>query len=133
LSNFEITAPLVQGDSHLVFLRAHGSLPSARRILTAVLPKRRGHGTSSESIPSYEAIIIGAGWAGLKAADTLLSSGITSILVLEANDYIGGRSKTNNDFIPDSGNGEVPIDLGSEWLYTGVKGMVPCQEFCSMI
>ena len=65
---------------------------------------------------SYDAIIVGAGWAGLKAADTLLSSGVSSILLLEATDFIGGRSKTNNDLIPN-----VPIDLGSEWLYTGLN------------
>ena len=90
----------------------------------------------------YDAVIIGAGWAGIRATQTLLSSGVDNILVLEANDYIGGRSKSTN---PSDGSGmrsddaatmsinnpnavvigksmnndnhNVPYDLGSEWLY----------------
>ena len=52
---------------------------------------------------------VGAGWAGLKAAKTLLDSDgtISSILILEANDYIGGRSKTMNS----DGSINVPFDL----------------------
>ncbi len=66
----------------------------------------------SNATHSFDAIVIGAGWAGLKAAETLLAGGISNILLLEANDYIGGRARTVNDFIPG-----VPIDLGCEWLY----------------
>ena len=39
----------------------------------------------------YDAVIVGAGWAGISAADTLLKGGVENILVLEANDFIGGR------------------------------------------
>jgi monoamine oxidase len=60
----------------------------------------------------YDAIVVGAGWAGLKAVETLLADGVSSVLVLEANDYIGGRARTINGVIPG-----VPIDLGCEWLY----------------
>ena len=88
-----------------------------------------GSSTSSRSIHSlfpepprsnqfYDVIIVGAGWAGIKATQTLLDSGITSVLVLETNDYIGGRAKTMNDIIPG-----VPIDLGCEWLYTEDNNM----------
>ena len=61
----------------------------------------------------YDAIVIGAGWAGLKAVETLLADGASSVLLLEANDYIGGRARTINGVIPG-----VPIDLGCAWLYT---------------
>lgn len=40
---------------------------------------------------SYDAVIVGAGWAGIKAAATLLENGVENILVLEGSDYIGGR------------------------------------------
>jgi cation diffusion facilitator CzcD-associated flavoprotein CzcO len=40
---------------------------------------------------SYDAVIVGAGWSGIKAAETLLKGGVNNILVLEAHDYIGGR------------------------------------------
>lgn len=39
-------------------------------------------------------VIIGAGFAGLAAAQRLWSSGIEDVIVLEAQDYIGGRVKT---------------------------------------
>lgn len=39
----------------------------------------------------YDAVIVGAGWAGIKAAATLLENGVENILVLEAHNYIGGR------------------------------------------
>jgi len=42
----------------------------------------------------YDAIIIGAGWAGLGAAKTLYENGATNFIVLEAHDYIGGRCKS---------------------------------------
>ena len=70
----------------------------------------------------YDAVIVGAGWAGIKAAKTLMDEGITNILVLEANDYVGGRSKTANADgsinVPIHNNiTHAPIDMGSEWLY----------------
>ena len=45
----------------------------------------------SSLVTSYDAVIVGAGWAGIKAAATLLENGVENILVLEATDYIGGR------------------------------------------
>jgi len=73
----------------------------------------------------YDAVIIGAGWAGIRAAQTLLESGVSSLLVLEANDYIGGRIKSINlgdDTINDASKlnnmTNIPIDLGGEWSYS---------------
>lgn len=79
--------------------------------------------------PQYDAVIIGAGWSGIRATETLLDAGITNILVLEANDYIGGRaitinedgSKNNPDKIDDFTN--VPRDLGCAWLYATGNSM----------
>lgn len=39
----------------------------------------------------YDAVIVGAGWAGIRAAEILIKGGVENILVLEAHDYIGGR------------------------------------------
>ena len=76
----------------------------------------------SQKLQQYDAVIVGAGWAGLRAAKTLLDSGISNILVLEANDYIGGRSKTVNQDgsinVPSTAINNISIDAGSEWLYT---------------
>lgn len=68
----------------------------------------------TDSLAVYDAVIIGAGWSGLRAAQILSEAG-SSVLILEANDYIGGRAKTVNlDQTPG-----VPTDLGCEWLYEG--------------
>ena len=66
---------------------------------------------------------MGAGWSGIRAAQTLQDADINNFLVLEANDYVGGRSKSVNsdgstnqaDKVNDLSN--VPIEMGSEWLY----------------
>ena len=78
--------------------------------------------TDEEDI--YDAVIVGAGWAGIRAALTLLEEGVSSILVLEASDYLGGRSKSvNSDGSINKGtllgnSSNIPIDMGSEWQYT---------------
>lgn len=42
----------------------------------------------------YQAIIVGAGPAGIAAACRLLAKGVNQILLLEAEDRIGGRIHT---------------------------------------
>jgi len=58
---------------------------------------------------TYDAVIIGAGWAGLGAAKMLQSR---NILVLEARDYIGGRSRTV------AFSDGVTTELGSGWIHS---------------
>ena len=60
----------------------------------------------------YDVIVIGAGMAGLKAAHDLQSKGL-SVIVLEANNRIGGRIHTTKEFDP-----EFAIDLGAELVHT---------------
>ena len=75
----------------------------------------------------YDAIIIGGGFAGIRALQTLIDSGTTTnILLLEANSYLGGRIKTTNlkdDSINDPTKlndvGNIPIEIGGEWIYDG--------------
>lgn len=60
------------------------------------------------------AIVIGAGVAGLSAAQILIAEGFTPI-VLEARDHVGGRTATDRRW-PD-----CPIDLGASWIH-GIDG-----------
>ena len=64
------------------------------------------------NLPStIDVAIIGAGAAGLGAADALKDSGL-SIIVLEARDRIGGRAHT---IVPAPG---IIFDLGCGWLHS---------------
>lgn len=54
-------------------------------------------------------IIVGAGFAGLAAATTLLSRNDGDFVVLEARDRVGGRVKRGM-------LGEMPVDLGGMWM-----------------
>jgi monoamine oxidase len=64
------------------------------------------------TLPSHiDVAIIGAGAAGLAAARTLESAGLSSI-VLEARDRIGGRAHT---IMTSAG---IPFDLGCGWLHS---------------
>ncbi|MFB9718119.1 FAD-dependent oxidoreductase [Planobispora longispora] len=55
-------------------------------------------------------IVIGAGSAGLTAANALASAGV-EVLVLEATDRLGGRIRTAEI-------GGTDIDLGAAWIHT---------------
>ena len=71
----------------------------------------------------YDAVIIGAGWAGVSAAKELLNAGVTNFLILEAEDYVGGRAKSINSDKSINENlnilseTNIPLEMGAEWLY----------------
>ena len=54
-------------------------------------------------------IIIGAGFAGLTAARTLLAAGDGDFVVLEARERVGGRTRPGR-------LGDLTIDLGGMWM-----------------
>jgi monoamine oxidase len=60
----------------------------------------------------FDVIIVGAGLAGLSAARELEHLNHNKILILEANDRIGGRAYT----VP-IGKEKVPIDYGGAWIH----------------
>lgn len=77
---------------------------------TASAPRAVG-GADCGKTTGYDTIVVGAGIAGLGAAKELLRLG-HSVLILEANDRIGGRG-----FVGLIGDERVPIDYGGAWLH----------------
>lgn len=65
----------------------------------------------------YDAVIVGAGIAGLTAAKVLRGAGL-EVVVLEASDRIGGRAVTTE--VLGKKAFEAPVDLGGAWIH-GVR------------
>lgn len=59
---------------------------------------------------TYQALVAGAGLAGLAAARALAGHGL-DVVVLEARDIVGGRTRT--EAMPGAGR---QVDLGAEWV-----------------
>ena len=63
----------------------------------------------------YDCIVVGSGLSGLQTAKSLISEhklDPKNVLVLEAQDYFGGRVRQVSDFIPG-----VHIDVGAEFIH----------------
>ena len=76
-------------------------------LLGAASKARSQHGSSQRR--SKRVIVIGAGMAGLAAAQTLTSAGYT-VQVLEGRDRIGGRTWTSQK------RTDAPLDMGASWI-----------------
>lgn len=61
-----------------------------------------------------DVVVIGAGIAGLAAADAVTKAGL-SCVVLEARDRVGGRIWTSTEW------SDLPMDLGASWIH-GTEG-----------
>eukprot|EP01039_Chlorochromonas_danica_P002264 gene2264-2479_t len=69
----------------------------------------------SKPVEKFDVVVVGAGVSGLKAAKELISKhGVEAsrVLVLDAQDYVGGRIKQSTDFIPG-----VKVELGAEIVH----------------
>lgn len=73
-------------------------------------------GTISEDTKSPRIVIVGAGASGIAAASKLIENGFENLIILEAENRIGGRVNTVKF-------DEYVIDLGAQWVH-GEKGNV---------
>lgn len=72
----------------------------------------------------YDVIVIGAGIAGLRAAQVLRRQNV-KVLVVEASQRIGGRVKSDATFCP-----ELPVELGAEILHGDNTGLIRLIQKC---
>jgi monoamine oxidase len=70
-------------------------------------------GADCDKTSGYDVIVVGGGLAGLSAAKELIHLG-RSVLILEANDRIGGRAFVG---AINAGGSTVPIDYGGAWIH----------------
>ena len=89
--------------------------------------KNQGPPADCTSSHRYDVIVVGAGIAGLTATKELQHLG-RSVLVLEANNRIGGRG-----YVGYIGDDKVPIDYGGAWIHgiptNPLTGMVDLMGF----
>jgi len=71
--------------------------------------------------PDTQVLILGGGVAGIIAARTLATQGITDFLIVEARDELGGRMRSTAFGAP---NRQLTVELGANWIQ-GTRGNGP--------
>ncbi|XP_046688059.1 peroxisomal N(1)-acetyl-spermine/spermidine oxidase-like isoform X2 [Homalodisca vitripennis] len=97
----------------------HGAIETgwreADRIIELVSnpSKRCKQNKSDNCSDSVSVVIVGAGMAGLGAANCLTNAGITDFIILEGQDQAGGRVCS----IPIDNSGQRYAELGAQWIH----------------
>ena len=70
-----------------------------------------GTGAAPPAATDERIVVVGAGIAGLAAAQDLQARGFSQVVILEAQDRVGGRIWT------DRFGGGIPVELGATWIH----------------
>ncbi len=104
----------------LGLVAASGATGVATGLISACAPAPSPDNTASPEpdASTRSVIVVGAGIAGLTAANALVTAGL-DVTVLEARDRIGGRTHTVDV-------ADVAVDLGASWVHTPKRNPVAC-------
>ena len=108
------------------FIKLMGASGAGVALATAAVPGSgggtQGHPSESARGPRRcEVAIIGAGLSGLRAARELVTAGV-DVLVLEAQNRVGGRTRTEHI------DRDTFIDHGGQWVSPGQNAIVALAE-----
>lgn len=84
--------------------------PGQKRLKDATTDGVTATSTTKAPRRSAQVVIIGAGLAGLAAAQRLYESGVSDVVVLEAQERVGGRVHTIN-------HSDYLLEMGAQWLH----------------
>jgi len=103
--------PANHSDAVIQLVTASQDKLKALNTMNTIVSKDQESKMCSAHADTYDAVIIGAGMAGL-AAGCKLKERSKNFLILEADTRVGGRAMTDNETL------DIPFDHGATWIHS---------------
>lgn len=91
------------------------AVTAIRIVLVAAAPVSNGHHQPPHTCRQTAVAVLGAGVAGIAAAQTLHNNSIDDFVIIDRNDYIGGRL-SHATFGKDANGKPYTVELGANWI-----------------
>jgi len=85
---------------------------------TPTITNNNNNNNNEDDEEILDVLIVGGGWSGVAALRYLVLQGLNNVRLLEARDYLGGRSRTLNDVFDVKG---LSTELGSAWVFPSTE------------